>query len=216
MNLIVNHPIIHRVDGDIFRITFAPDCMEHQCRCRDENDRPRNDACCQYGADLLIPEKLAILRRAPAIASVLKEERRNPDDWFDEREPGVDPGVPGGIVMRTATSERDIETSGCIFLEHTGERGCGLHRAALVNGFDPAEIKPSACRLYPLSWDSRWLGLSSDFNSYSCAHDSGPSVYRLMREVVADMFDLRLVQELDRLESQVSRYRLPVAMRAAR
>jgi Fe-S-cluster containining protein len=216
VDLIVNHPVIHHVDGEIFRVTFAEDCMQHQCLCRDEDDRHRLDACCQYGADVLLPEKDAILRRANAIAPLLKDGRRDPADWFDERDPGYDPDQAGGVVIRTATADRDSETSGCVFLQHTGERGCGLHRAALVVGFDPAEIKPSACRLYPLSWDARRLGLSSDFSNYSCAHEAGPTVYRLMREVIGQMFDLRLVHELDQLELQAARRRLPVAMRAAR
>jgi Fe-S-cluster containining protein len=215
VNLDVNHPAIHRVDGEIFKVTFVSDCIQHRCLCRDENDRSRNDACCQYGADLLLPEKNAILRRAPEIASVLRPHLKDAGRWFDEREPGFDPDAPGGVVIRTATSDPDEETSGCVFLEHTGERGCGLHHAALLNGFEPAEVKPSACRLYPLSWDSRWLGLSPDFNSYSCAHDGGPTVYRLMRQVIGEIFDLGLVRELDRLESQVLRRRLPVKMRMA-
>jgi hypothetical protein len=211
----VNHPVIHRVESDIFRITFAPDCIQHQCRCRD-GDIQRNDACCQYGADVLLPEKQAILRRKTEIAAVLKPHRRDATQWFDERDPEEDPSAPGGILLRTATSDPDNETSGCIFLEHTGARGCGLHRAALDSGFSPAEVKPRACRLYPLSWNVRWLGLSPDFHDYSCANDGGPTVYRLMRQVLSDIFDPALVVELDRVESQVLRRRLPIRMSLAR
>jgi hypothetical protein len=210
VRLAIKHPVIDHVERDIFRVTFTADCMQHKCRCRDEKDRRRNDACCQYGADVLIPEKGAILRRATEIASVLKPHRRDAACWFDERDPELDPGAPEGIILRTATSDPDGETSGCIFLEHTGRRGCGLHRAALVHGFDPAEIKPRACRLYPLSWNDRWLGLSPEFNSYSCAHDGGPTVYRLMRPVIASMFDATLIQELDRVESNIARRALRV------
>jgi Fe-S-cluster containining protein len=211
----VKHSTIHRVEGDIFRITFAADCIAHKCRCLSENDRRRNDACCQYGADVTIPEKAAILRRAPEIASVLRPHRRDSDGWFDERDPELDPGAPGGILLRTATSDLNNETSGCVFLEHTGKRGCGLHRAALLNGFEPAEIKPKACRLYPLSWNERWLGLSPEFDTYSCANDSGPTVYRLMRQVIGEIFDLGLVQELDRVEAKVLRRRLPISISPA-
>jgi Fe-S-cluster containining protein len=216
VKLKVNHPVIHRVDDEIFRATFAADCMQHQCLCRDESDRPRADACCQYGADLLTTDKAAILRRAAQIAAVLKPERRDTSQWFDEREPGIDPTVPDGIILRTATSDQDNETSGCIFLEHTGERGCGLHRTALLNGFAPAEIKPSACRLYPLYWDNQLLELSPEFQSYSCADDAGPKVYRLMREVIAETFGAALVDELDRLELKVASRRLPLAVSLAR
>ena len=209
----VNHPLIDRVDGNIFVFTFAADCMTHQCRCVTEDNRPRNDACCQYGADVLLPEKAAILGRAEQIASVMREDRKNPAEWFDERDPEEDPDVPGGILLRTATSDLQSDTSGCVFLEHTGERGCGLHRAALIHGFDPVEIKPRVCRLYPLSWDKRTLGLSPDFDGYSCANHAGPSVYRLMRAALGTIFDDALLMELDRLESKVQRRRLTVLSR---
>ena len=73
-----------------------------------------------------------------------------------------------------------------------------------------------ACRLYPLSWSSRWLGLSPEFHDYSCAQDGGPTVYRLMRPVIAEVFDQSLVQELDRVESKVIRRRLPIRVSLAR
>jgi hypothetical protein len=167
----INHPLITLVDVEIFTITFAPDCMSHSCRCRDADDVQRNDACCQHGADVLVPEKAAILRRAAEISSVLKADWRRPEAWFDERDPELDPEAPEGILLRTATTDLADESSGCVFLEHTGARGCGLHRAALVHGFDPAEIKPGVCRLYPLSLLERQLGLSPDFDRYSCAND---------------------------------------------
>jgi hypothetical protein len=204
----VNHPVITLVDVEIFRVTFAPDCMTHGCRCRDEGDGQRNDACCQHGADVLIPEKAAILRRAAEIASVLEADWRDPRAWFDERAPELDPDAPEGIVLRTATVDPSDESSGCVFLEHTGARGCGLHRAALVHGFDPAEIKPVVCRLYPLSYSERRLGLSPDFDRYSCANDEGPTVYRLMREEVGAAFGAGLVEELDRVESEIVKRRL--------
>ncbi len=210
VKLQVNHPVIESVEGDIFTFTFAPNCMTHRCRCVTEDDRARNDACCQHGADVLVPEKMAILRRASEVASVMREGRGTATGWFDERDPERDPDAPEGIILRTATSDLEDDTSGCVFLEHTGERGCGLHRAALVHGFNPAEIKPRVCRLYPLSWDKNALGLSPDFDRYSCANDAGPSLYRLMRPAIIEVFDVDLVRELDRLEARVLRQRLPV------
>lgn len=210
----INHPQINFVDLEIFTVTFAADCMSHSCRCRDADDAQRNDACCQHGADVLIPEKAAILRRAAQIASVLKEERRHPEAWFDERDPELDPDAPEGIILRTATTNLADDSSGCVFLEHTGPRGCGLHRAALEHGFNPAEIKPGVCRLYPLSLLERRLGLSPDFNRYSCANDEGPTVYRLMRGAVVDAFGAGLVEELDRMESGIVKRKLRLLPRA--
>jgi hypothetical protein len=206
----INHPLITRVDVDIFTVTFAPDCMTHSCRCLDEGDTQRNDACCQHGADVLVTEKAAIVKRAAEIASVMKADRRDAARWFDEREPASDPSAPDGIVLRTATIDPDDESAGCVFLDHTGARGCGLHHAALVHGFDPNEIKPSVCRLYPLTHDERLLGLSPDFDRYSCANGAGPSVYRLMREELRTAFDDALIVELDRVEPIVVKRSLPV------
>src|SRR5579872_1766302 len=99
----MNHPAFVSVDAEIFTQTFAPDCMAHACVCREENDRQRNDACCRFGADVLIPEKAAILRRVREVSAVLTERRRDPAGWFDEEDPEADPDAPGGILLRTAT-----------------------------------------------------------------------------------------------------------------
>ena len=204
----INHPLIALVDVDIFTVTFAPDCMTHSCLCRDADDSQRNDACCQHGADVLVPEKAAILRRAAEVASVMKGAFQHPSTWFDERAPELDPNVPEGIILRTGIVDPDDESSGCVFLEHTGTRGCGLHRTAVLHGFNPAEIKPIVCSLYPLSHIDRRLGLSPDFDRYSCANGEGPTVYRLAREAVGAAFGAGLVEELDRVESEILKRRL--------
>jgi hypothetical protein len=206
----VNHPLIAFVDADIFTVTFAPDCMSHSCRCRDEADVQRNDACCQHGADVLVPEKAAILSRAVEVASVMQTGWQQPITWFDEGAPELDPDAPDGIVLRTGTVDPNDESSGCVFLAHTGTRGCGLHRAALAHRFDPDEIKPSVCRLYPLSHAQRRLGFSPDFDRYSCANDAGPTVYRVVRAALGVTFGAGLVEELDRVESEIDKRRLRV------
>jgi Fe-S-cluster containining protein len=201
--LAVEDARVRFVERDVFLVSFAPDCVAHSCRCRDENDRARLDACCQHGADVRVPEKEAILRRAAEIASVLEPEWRNPDSWFDEREPGHDPEAPLGFVIRTATTDLDDETSGCVFLEHTGSRGCGLHVAAQRHAFDPGEVKPLACRLYPLSFEYGRLTLSEDFYRYSCASSGATSVYQVMRETIAATFGQDSLRALDRLDDRM-------------
>jgi Fe-S-cluster containining protein len=203
----IDHRRVRFVDPSLFTLSFVTDCMTHSCRCRDENDRPRADACCQHGADLFIVEKQAILRRTTEIQSVLTPDRRAPERWFDEREPGEDEGLE---IIRVATSDMDDESSGCVFLGHGSGRGCGLHVAAMAHGFDPAEIKPSVCRLYPLSLDGKRLGLSDDFDRYSCANAGETTIYRAMRETLRQIFDDDLIAILDDLDAQLGSRRLRV------
>jgi hypothetical protein len=115
-----------------------------------------------------------------------------------------------GLDPTTFYPDPDDDSAGCVFLEHTGVRGCGLHRAALVHGFDPDEVKPSVCRLYPLSHEAGRLGFSPDFERYSCANDEGPSVYRVMREALRSTFGPEMVVELDRIEAAAAKRRLPI------
>jgi uncharacterized protein DUF3109 len=200
---------IREVDQDIFTIRFAPDCMAHACRCRDEGDRRLDDACCQHGADVDLFEKEAILARQTEIASILEPEARDPAGWFDDSEPEDDHhAYPSGTAVRSA-----VAGAGCVFLRHDA-RGCALHRAALAHGFAPEEIKPAVCRLYPLAYGDFTLWLSDDFERYSCAGDaSGPTVYRLMRPVLASLFGRSLVRRLDQVERMLLARRLPLAAR---
>jgi hypothetical protein len=194
----VDHERIRFVERAIFAASFTSSCEGHQCLCRDENDKPRLDACCQHGADVTVHEKQAILRRSREVASVLKPERRSPSGWFDERDPDEDAEAPFGFVVRTATSDPSSDQSGCVFLEHTEGRGCGLHLAARNHGFDPAEIKPAACRLYPLSYSDGRLTLAADFVRYSCANAGDADVYANMRSTLDQMFGGRLAEAIDR------------------
>ena len=209
----LDHPVVRVVYPEMFHLTFTPDCMVHACRCDDEGGKVKLDACCQHGADLNLVEREAILARAPEIARVLDPKFRPTERWFDDSAPEEDPDVPSGILIRTGVAGSH-EASGCVFLQHDN-RGCALHRAALENGFAPNEIKPQVCRLYPLAYGWGELGLSDDFHRYSCANETGgPTVYRLMRGVVADVFGVDLVARLDRLERQVLGRRLPLVSHA--
>jgi hypothetical protein len=155
-------------------------------------------------------ERDAILRRTREVASVMPGELKQTARWFDEREPEADVDAPSGTIVRTATLDLEDEASGCVFLHHGGGRGCALHRAAVEHGFDPAEIKPLVCRLYPISWGEQTIGLSDDFARYDCATAAGPTVYRLMRSALLAVFGVDLVRQLDRLERQILPRKLPL------
>jgi hypothetical protein len=206
----IRHARVRLVEPDIFRRHFTPDCMSHACLCRDQDDRERLDACCQHGADLDLFERDAILARKAAIAAILGPAFRDTDRWFDASEAETDPDFPSGTAIRTGLADPHDEESGCVFLQHDA-RGCALHRAALESHFDPNEIKPAVCRLYPLAFGDGLLGLSDDFERYSCADAPGsPTVYRLMRPELGALFGADLLPLLDRAEAQVRRKQLAV------
>jgi hypothetical protein len=208
----VGHRRVRWVDPEIYTARFAPDCMAHECRCRDEGNRRLLDACCQHGADVDLRERDAILRRAPQVASVLRPEFRDPRRWWLPDAPEPDDEFPSGFAVRTGVAG-DHDASGCVFLQHDG-RGCALHRAALAHGFDPDEIKPAVCRLYPLAYGEGAIGFSDDFHRYSCAdHAGGPTVYRLGRATIAGVFGWDAVWLLDAVERRLLRLRLPIAAR---
>jgi Fe-S-cluster containining protein len=194
----IDHPVVQRVDPDIFRFTFVADCMTHACRCVDEGVQ-QDDACCRFGCDVDLYERDRILARASEVARVLAPELRNPARWFDESDPEIDADSPSGVLVRTARHEMEREDGRCVFLQSDG-RGCALHRAALEASFDPAEIKPSVCRLYPLSLTEGALGLADDFDWYSCAHHSGPTLYRVMRPTLLELYGADAIAALDRAE----------------
>ena len=208
----LDHPTVQWVEPEIFLYRFAPDCMTHACQCLDEGGRELLDACCQHGADVDLFERDAILRRTAEIQPVLRPPFRDPALWFKDDEAEPDPDAPSGILTRTGRARPDEEAGSCIFLQHDG-RGCALHRAALAHDFDPAEIKPAVCRLYPLGFGLGVLGLSDDFDRYSCAHHApeSPSVYQVTRSTIAEVFGHDVVHQLDRVERNIMRRRLPVS-----
>lgn len=194
----VAHSRFTKAQRDIFTRKVSADCMSHQCRMLEEGNRLRLDACCQYGADVDIAEREAILKRRTKIAAVLRgKAKRLP--WFgtDEYE---DPEYPSGVYVRTATYD-DGKGEGCIFLAHD-QRGCGIHRAALENSWPVSSVKPHVCRLYPLSYESNAIVISDDYPYYSCSLDpDAPSLYRVARTQVAEVFGEDLALALDRAES---------------
>ncbi|MSP14994.1 MAG: DUF3109 family protein [Myxococcales bacterium] len=197
-SLAIDHPRVSRVDRAIFSRTFAPDCMTHACHCTGEG--LLLDACCRYGADVDVRERAAIVARAAEISAVLNEPVRDPARWFDESDPEIDADADGGVYVRTGRVHAEREDGRCVFLEHDA-RGCALHRVALEHGFDPAEIKPRPCRLYPLSYGQSELGLSDEVADYSCADlPGGPTIYRVMRGTLLEVFGKDLVRLLDRVE----------------
>lgn len=194
----VEHPRFIKAQRDIFIKVVVADCMTHRCRVQKKGARVRLDVCCQYGVDVDLGERDAILARRDEIAALMHESAAAAP-WFDDEEYS-DPDFPSGGYVRTETHGR-----GCIFLAHE-QRGCAIHRAALEYGWDYRDVKPHVCRLFPLSYEVDAIVLSDDYGAYSCMHDeNAPSVYRAGREALGDIFGQDLVHALDQAEARVLR-----------
>ena len=190
----LEHDRFRWVERDLFVRRVVEDCMTHECRLVKDGHRVKLDACCQYGVDVDIAERDAILAHAEEVRALLVPEAAA-RAWFttDER---VDRDFPSGRHVRTVR-----HGEGCVFLAHD-RRGCAVHRASLAGGWDMRGVKPHVCRLFPVSYDSDSILLSDDYSDYSCAGAAGaPTVYRVAREALGDIFGAALVAALDRVES---------------
>ena len=189
------HPRFRFVEVDIFTRTLAADCMAHACQNLQPH-RAQLDACCQYGADVDLAERDAILSHAGQLKQLLSPEAAAAP-WFTEQVE-IDPDYPSGRHVRTA-----VHGDGCVFLAHDG-RGCAIHRASIEAGWDFHGIKPNICRLFPLTYDSDSILISDDYRDYSCAFVQGaPSLYRVQRSTLAAIFGPELVAELDAIEADL-------------
>jgi hypothetical protein len=192
----LDHPRFNRAEVAVFTRRVVEDCMSHSCAIR-ETQTVKLDACCQYGCDVDLLERDAILARAESIRPVLAAEVRALP-WFDESAPEHDPDTPSGTVIRTA-----VHKDGCLFLSHD-RRGCAIHRASLEQGWDFRGTKPSICRLFPLSYGEGAIVVSDDYPDYSCAYEpNAPTLYRVAREALADIFGADLVRAMDAAEALV-------------
>jgi Fe-S-cluster containining protein len=195
--LAVDHPKWSRVELAVFTRRVVADCMTHTCAIR-ATHTVKLDACCQYGCDVDLFERDEILKRADLIRPILKAEVQNVP-WFDESHPEQDPDVPSGTVVRTA-----VHNDGCLFLSHDN-RGCGIHRASLEQGWDFRGVKPTICRLFPLTYGEGLIGVCEDYHDYSCAYDdSAPTLYQVARDALGDIFGSELVVALDAIEARLA------------
>jgi Fe-S-cluster containining protein len=168
--------------------------MNHQCRLTRRHGRLKLDACCSYGADTDIAERDGILARRDEIAALLTEEAAA-TPWFSAEKPDKD--FPSGVFVRTSKLG-----DGCVFLQHDG-RGCAIHRASVEGGWDFRGIKPAICRLFPLTYMEDLICLSDDYSDYSCSLiPNAPTVYRVARETLGDVFGADLVVAMDATEAQ--------------
>jgi Fe-S-cluster containining protein len=192
----LDHPRFGKAEHAVFTRRVVADCMSHRCTIVQDHAE-KLDACCQYGCDVDLLERDAILARADAIRPVLRAEAQQLP-WFDESEPEQDPDTPSGTVVRTA-----VLGDGCLFLAHD-RRGCAIHRASVEQGWDFRGVKPAICRLFPLTYGDGAIFVSDDYPDYSCAYDAdAPTLYRVARDALADLFGPELVRAMDAAEARV-------------
>jgi Fe-S-cluster containining protein len=192
----LDHPRFRSVWAAIFTKKLVSDCMTHACAMVDRDPHVHKlDACCQYGCDVDLLERDAILARQDQIRPLLRADvQARP--WF-EAEIEQDPDYPSGAVVRTQVHE-----GGCLFLAHD-RRGCAIHRASLEQGWDFRGVKPAICRLFPLSYQEDQIVIADEYAEYSCAHVDGPTLYRITRDALADLFGQELVVQLDAAEAKI-------------
>lgn len=192
----IDHPRFRHVWASVFTKRLVADCMTHTCTIVDkEPHRVKLDACCQYGCDVDLLERDAILARTAEIRALLRPEVKDVP-WFDD-EIEEDADYPSGKVVRSA-----VHDGGCLFLAHD-RRGCAIHRASIEGGWNFHGVKPAICRLFPLSYEEDTIVIADEYPEYSCAHVEGPTLYRLTREALAEIFDPALVVALDAAEARV-------------
>jgi Fe-S-cluster containining protein len=199
----LDHPRFRFVWSSVFTRRLVEDCMTHACKMFGEDHL---DACCQYGCDVDLAERDAILAREHTIRPLLRAEVRERPLFGDEIEDDAD--YPSGQVVRT-----EVHEGGCIFLAHD-RRGCAIHRASLEQGWDFRGVKPAICRLFPLSYETDTIVIADEYPEYSCAHvPDGPTLYRISRSTLGDVFGADLVAAMDAVEARVlaaAPRRLPV------
>jgi Fe-S-cluster containining protein len=199
----LSHHRFRRVDEAIFTRTVVQDCMEHRCAMA-ATGKQKLDACCQHGVDVDLRERDAIAARDGELRALLRGDAATMPWFHDAIERDAD--MPSGAYVRTR-----VVDGGCVFLSHD-RRGCAIHRSAVERGWDYRSAKPHVCRLFPLTYTNDAIVISGDYEDYSCAFVAGaPSLYRVTRDALGDVFGAELVAALDDVERAVLARRLPIA-----
>jgi len=176
-------PTIAAVDSAVFTRRYFTHCLE--CTfC--------HDACCTYGVDYDWRVRDNLEGHADAFETFSGIPRQR---WFTGAG-APDDSMPGGGSIRTAT-----DAGACVFLNRES-RGCRLHAYALAAGVDYHDLKSIVDCLFPLTWEGEVLGLSEEvLDSSLICLDTGPTLYRGVREELRFYFGDALLTELDGIET---------------
>ena len=92
----------------MFTRRVVADCMTHTLHDASTTHTEKLDACCQYGCDVDLSERDAILARAEQIRPLLATEVAEPAVVRRRAIPSSDPDYPSGTVVRTAVARRRL------------------------------------------------------------------------------------------------------------
>ena len=177
-------PVLHAVAPEIFRRRFFTQCMA--CTfC--------HDWCCQFGVDVDRYHVDRIVAHADALEVYVGVPR---DRWFTG-EVVRESDAPGGETWRTA-----VTNGACVFLNRSG-RGCLLHAFCLERGIDHHELKSLVDGLFPLTFEDGVLCPADEAASGELVClETGPTLYRGMRDELRYYFGESLVTVLDEIEQR--------------
>jgi len=176
-------PVLSAVDVTVFRRRYFTHCM--QCAfC--------HDSCCQHGVDV----DMLHVPVLEAHAAELETRTGIPRDRWFTGEYTPDPEMPGGGSLRT-----QVVDGACVFRNRDG-RGCHVHAYALERGIDYHTIKPIIDCLFPLTFSEGVLypAIEVDDGSLICL-DTGPTLYRGVRDELGYYFGEELLRALDAVEA---------------
>lgn len=179
-------PVLSRVDESIFTERYFTHCLA--CRyC--------HDACCDHGVDVDLLHAEAIDRHATGLEAFTGISR---DRWFHKRVER-DGQLPGGGARRTR-----VRDGHCVFLNRGG-RGCTIHAYCLERGIDYHELKSIIDCLFPLTYYDDVLCAAEEVEDRSLVcMDTGPTLYRGVREELLYYFGAACVGALDAVEATVT------------
>ncbi|HVU11790.1 MAG TPA: hypothetical protein VHD90_10950 [Phototrophicaceae bacterium] len=178
-------PAVFNIDLDIFLKRYFTHCMEC-CFC--------HDRCCTFGADIDVENVSRLDEAVDTLEAYLHIPRA---EWFTGIV-GDDPDYPGKRFTRTK-----VNGGVCVFLNPAG-RGCLIHRFCLENGIDYHLLKPRACWLFPITFDTGVLRPSVEIQDGSLiCMNQGTTLYQAAREEIHYLLGDALIEELDQLERQI-------------
>ncbi len=176
---------LHHVESEIFTLKYFGRCMG--CTfC--------HDSCCQYGCDVNIGERDAILASQQALKPYVSFPV---DQWFGEQV-FEDAEYPTGRYVRANKVD-----GACVFLNRSS-RGCGIHRYCAEKGVDYHTLKPMVCWLFPVCWDKGVLRPNTDVKDDLACFGNGMTLFEASKDEIAKVFGSELVAELAAIGQRIA------------